>query len=813
MIMKTGVVAFDTETELICYENPVPDLICMTYSTAGTMTGSIKTPWEHDIRQQFIDAIESGQHLVGHNVAFDISILVFKYPDLLPYFLKALENGQVHDTLLREKLLMLTLYGNFEMIENNGCIQRLGYKLVDLEKKYLNLDRSDLKNDADAPRTNYAMYKNVPLNKWPSPFISYAIDDAVNTGLIYEAQEKAREHCIEITANDPFNVETFRVKISVALRLLECAGSRLDPEEVEKVSEQFTTSYNQPRLRNPLLEAGLLVKAVPEMPYAKGTKEHASFCIGHKDHPDYNKSKKVKDCTCPLKMKKGKKETNPTKPLFKYIWNLAYHNPNIQAWPSDSCVSSLKKSGLYNDVINEKAFTSAVIKSSVDKNNKAILPGDVKLKTDAEWSSSFSHLDPLLSIWAERRALRKIITDYLPKMYVNHEDGTKTPAEIIRGSFYPLCLTGRSSSSASKLYPSRNEQNVDPRVRPCTIPRENNIIVSTDYSGMELGTLAQKCINLFGSSVLGDKINAGIDTHAYLAAQIAVTLDSYFASLLLDVPINPTDTDAVYGAFAALKECKETCDSTVFCDSFKAKYRQEKNKDLNRPVLWSDFFKYYRLLAKPTGLGFPGGLGAKTMIAYAKGTYKIDLSLSLAQSLRDVWLKTYPEMEMYLNWIKKSCKDPFHAPIEIEQDDGTVKTKTFFSYDTPKGMHRARCGFCEAANGAALQAFAAEGALEGLYRVVKAMWTAEPADVLYGTIPINFIHDEILWESPEDSKVGDRVRLVEKLMVDAMEELTPNVKAGAESVAMRRWYKYAEAIWDGNKNLIAWEPPLEKKGI
>ena len=457
-----------------------------------------------------------------------------------------------------------------------------------------------------------------------------------------------------------------------------------------------------------------------------------------------------------------------------------------------------------------------------------MLPDDITLTTDDEWSSTFADLDPLLAIWNERKALAKIMTDYLPKLYYTDAEGNKSPAAIIRASFYPLCLTGRSSSSASKMYPSRNGQNVDPRIRPCTIPRNGNMLISTDYAGMELGTLAQKCVELFGHSVMADNINKDIDNHAYLAAQIAAALDVDFGAALTREGIALNDKDKVYEAFMSTKGVKEVCEAETFCNNFKTQYRQEKSKELDRPVMWDDFFKYYRRFAKPVGLGYPGGLAAATMVSFAKGTYKVDLSFEIAQRLREVWMETYPEMKLYLDWVRKQ-RDPHHSPIEVEGDDGTMKKKVFYCYDTPRGMHRARCGYCEVANGAGLQAKSAEGALEALYRVQKLVWLADydgpldeisifldtydPRALMKDALVENFLHDEILWESAIDQYAGDRVRIIEKVMVDAMEEITPNVKAGAESAAMMRWYKQAEPIWDDKNNIVPWEPEPEKKGV
>ena len=848
-------IAFDTETELMSYENPVPDLICLTHAVSGDLRGKLLTPWEQQIDILLMGWFLNDEHTVGHNISYDLSILTFKYPDLLPYIFRALDKGTIHDTLLREKLLNITKHGSIDMITFNGANIRLGYSQADLEKKYLNIDRSDLKDAEDAPRLNYAMYKDVPAVKWDEQWVSYAIDDAVNAGLIYQYQEEQRKECIEMHGYDPFVTEKYQVRKAFALRLIECVGSLLDGDKVKEVTKEYETEYNKPELRNPLIKAGLLLEAIPETPFANGALDHLISCPGHKEHPEYKKSNKVSDCGCPPKMKKAVPEKSPTKPLHQYIWNLAQTNPEIKAWPSDSTVSSLKQAGVYDDVISGGCFKKSVIASTeieqaiadefdalriasetkekveiANHNHRikvlseyqnqgftVLLPDDISLSVNEEWRSNYTALDPLLSLWDERKRLQKIITDYLPKMHYDDGSGNLVPAKIIRCGYNPLVLTGRSSGRTSSMYPSRNDQNVDPRVRPCTIPRPGNVIISTDYNGMELGTLAQKCVNLFGASELANKINAGIDTHAFLAAQIAFAMDKEFQQIVLNIHDNQNiHPDIIYDDFAQLKNVKESCESELkeFTQIYKGLY-----PDLDRPVMWSDFFNHYRTLAKPTGLGYPGGLGPATMISYAKATFGLTLTFPVAKNLREIWLETYPEMGMYLEYVSKECQDPNHGSETYVDDDGNEQQRVFYCYDTPRGMHRARCSFCEAANGQALQAFSAEGALEGLYQVTKYMWLADYDDgilaqvlpgfqripELSGCFIIAFIHDELLWECPNTSKMGEKARIVEAILVDCMQEITPNVKAGASSAAMHRWYKKAEPIWDGNK-LIPWEP-------
>lgn len=811
-------ISFDTETDRISYTNPVPEVICLTHSEAGSNSGCIVTPVETSLPALLHSWIDAGTHLIGHNIAYDMSVLAFQYPDLLPWIFYAYNAGLVHDTMIREKLLNICVHGNLDVLEVNGATVQIRYALKDLEQKYLGIDRSALKDDDDSPRLNYNIYKGVPLDKWSPEFLSYAIDDAIDTGAVFMKQEAARERCIAATGYDPLlpSLELFRTKVGFSLRLIECTGSLLDGDRVLKVAKQFEEEYNNPRLRDPLIAAGLLVPDAPPSPYANGAIDHLITCPGNPAHPLYKKGKKFKGmdaCACPPKMKAGEPEHSPQKPLFEYVWNLAGKFPElIKAWPADACIKNLKIAGQYDQVVRGGAFTKEYLTAN------PVLPDGITLTVAAEWTETFAPLDPLLSIWEERKAIRKIVTDYLPKMfYTDPATGLSSPAKIIRGAYNSMVKSGRCSSFAGKLYPSRNEQNVDPRVRPCTVPRPGNVIVSTDYNGMELGTLAQKCVQMFGYSEMANKINQGIDTHAYLAAQIAFNMDSDFAGIVTEMGLG-NNADNIFSVFKELKKVEDSCEAEL--PGFTSAYRRnhpDKFPDTgdgsDKKVQWANFFKHYRTLAKPTGLGYPGGLGAATFISYAKATFSLRLDLETAKKLKQIWLETYPEMEAYLKSIPKQMVDPHHPGEEYEDDDGVIQVDTWYAYDTPRGMHRSKCTFCECANGMGLQSFSAEGALDALNRVIETVWSAKEGDLLYGVLIIGFIHDEILYESPHDNLLGKRARAIEKIMIDAMAEITPDVKAGASSAAMYRWDKNAEGKWENdgteNERLLIWEPKEE----
>ena len=388
----------------------------------------------------------------------------------------------------------------------------------------------------------------------------------------------------------------------------------------------------------------------------------------------------------------------------------------------------------------------------------------------------FAYLDPVLSQYQHRQKLQKLVTTYIPQMYSNKE--TKEVAPVVHTTYNIIVSTGRTSSRGGNLYPSCNMQQVDPRVRNCFEPREGFLMGSSDYSAMELGTAAQRCINLFGSSVLGDIINEGIDAHEFLGAQIAYHTDDNFRASFDGVN---ADTYTIYKAFHALLD--------------------------DESGMFEDFWKHYRKFAKPTGLGFPGGLGPDTFRQYAKDTYGVTVDLATAKNLRSIWLDTFPEFNQYFNWIKKQCIDRRNSGGTFVDEDGKSKKITKYAYTTPFGLYRAGCGYCSAANGAALQGFSAEGAKLAVYSTLRECYDFSKESTLYGNVfPLAFIHDETLYEIKEDDHIQERIDRIEQLMVDAMMVITPNVQARVETALMRRWDKFAEPVHDDQGNLTVWTP-------
>jgi hypothetical protein len=79
---------------------------------------------------------------------------------------------------------------------------------------------------------------------------------------------------------------------------------------------------------------------------------------------------------------------------------------------------------------------------------------------------------------------------------------------------------------------------------------------------------------------------------------------------------------------------------------------------------------------------------------------------------------------------------------------------------------------------------------------------------------VNFVHDEIIFEFPEDEHLQYNCRHVNKIMIESMKIVIPDVLIATEGALMRRWYKEAEQLLDDAGNYQIWEPkPKIPRGI
>lgn len=441
---------------------------------------------------------------------------------------------------------------------------------------------------------------------------------------------------------------------------------------------------------------------------------------------------------------------------------------------------------------------------------------------DAEVIDAISDYDDALQEYQDRQAVGQIKKTEIPRMKWDFEDGRgERLAPVVHFPYNALVETTRTSSMASEHYPSSNGQNVDPRAKPVYKAREGWVYCGADFSTLELVTLGQTCYRLFGKSTHREVILSGRDNHTYLGAPLARRLDPNLRTVLTGL-----SKDAAHDLLAPMKKSKNPEDKKLF--------------------------KLWRGLAKPVGLGNPGGLGPVKFLSLAKKKpYWIDVKamamelppeffdeimdsdlagsvlyhhkkltgreddefawspmlkgIALALELRRVWFDIYPEMRTYFDYVKECLKDELNVATD---DEG--KPIQLFAYETPLGALRRGCTFTSVANGLGLQSPGAEGAKAAVFKINRECRDKTRNSVLFGCRPILFVHDEVITEIPEDNLMHERAARIAQLMVESMALVCEDVPIKAEPVLMHSWNKDAEPRFDDKGRLAIWTPEPQK---
>ena len=686
---------------------------------------------------EFDDCLEHclKQDMANSHIAYDMAVVFAHRPQFAPLIWEAYRDDRVSDLITREKLIALADQGDLEYLSlPNGAKEKLKWGQAFLEKRILGIDRTADKEDDDAWRTHFAVLDGMPASEYPTEAFQYALGDAVHGHELYVSQENR----VKAMPWDVLKPEKLSTRASFALYLSSCWGFAVDHEEVEVLFEKLSAVYHEYAVKEDgepaydlLLELGILNPSVPPRPHKgknhEGKAVEVLGCTPISWEPHVEKLKEMG-----IKFTKAEKSKYSKKPLGDHVRKVCEYL-KIPVPMTDGGES-----------------------------------GNKQVKFDKEVQAELAGHDDALDQYIDRQKIAKLVTTELPRMRAGR----------VHPKYDILKKTGRTSSFGNSqkdkepAYPAVNIQQIDPRVRHAYIAREGHILCSIDYSAIELVSAAQKCIDLFGESVLGDKINAGMDPHAYLGAVLARELSE--------------------GEFQGVQDNDEN-------------YKLFKNLEKHKDVSYRDFYGHYRKMAKPVGLGYPGGLGAKTFIALAKTTYYVDFvdiaggveeALTLAKKLKQIWMDTFPEMRAYFKWVTSDCVD-----IDWSGPDDTR-----FAYMSPHGMVRRNCRYTEIANGCALQTPTAEGAKIALWHLAEAMYDSSNANTLFGCHMVAFIHDEVIIELPFDDLVTARAYEAAGIMVDGMKVVMQDMKVQAEPALMHVWDKRAETVLDDNKQLIPWLP-------
>lgn len=805
-------ISLDTETFLIGPGAIAPKMVCFTTcerDEAGVLHPFLCANGDPGVEARLRSFFEAQDvRLVLHNAAYDLTVIATSYPALEPLIWQALEDGRITDTKIREQLLNLSTHGHLDSIFlPDGSAQQLSYSLSTLTLKWLGIDTSHLKEGDDIWRLNYHTLDGLRADQYPRDAVDYAQGDAQYTLQVYEEQERSKD--VEGTTETEF----FQTAADFALRWITIAGMRTDPERFAETQAMLDAELSEDKLQ-PLVDAGILRAGEPARPHARQQKK-AMELLREWLGPDVELNAKV--------VEEWRAELEGADIKFK------------DAEPSSLCKEMLQRRVLATQL--SLAFGDGIenyLGMQLDELVALAKDADIKFKTtdkggvstDSEVIQDVAEADEVLGVYQHRQSLQKLVSTELPRMMW---EGRLSPT--VHWPYKVLLETGRTSSSADKLFPSGNGQQIHPKVRPIFVPRPGGLLCSTDYSTLELVCVGQTMIDKFGYSVHADKINAGYDLHAYLGAQLALKLSPQFRELMRASGVNPDDADDTYELFRSLK------------------------KDL------PDFYKHWRKFAKPIGLGFPGGLGSYKMLSLAKKTYGVNIveeaeklfadhpelfdrqsfaivywaaklykmpkestewtptlkGIALAKMLRDIWLDTYPEMREYFALFQSERRrkkgDLFGGLFDGEgnineaDDAEQIAASGDFTYSSPFGMVRAGCTYTSAANGEAMQTPAAEGFKTAVFNLVRECRLGR----LKGRAQVvNEIHDETIVEIFDAAEAHEVAMVIKEIMEGSMQVVIRDVKVTAAPCLMERWFKEAEPEFDATGRLIPWRPKPPK---
>jgi hypothetical protein len=421
--------------------------------------------------------------------------------------------------------------------------------------------------------------------------------------------------------------------------------------------------------------------------------------------------------------------------------------------------------------------------------------------------SEYAHLDPLLGAWVVYEKQTTLCQFFA---------GLREP--VVRPSYHVLQRTGRTSCST----PNVQQVPRDGRFRQAFVASPGHLLLAVDYSYVELVTLAAVCLKRYGRSVLADVIRAGVDPHCYTA------------SMVLGVPL-----EQFMG--------------------WKAYDTEAEVNGVRRPL--RDHFKVARQAAKPVNFGVPGGLGAASLVAYARHTYKVEMTLEQAQAFRSKLItEVYPELDRYLSedgmavlagnlgapaeqlwealdprgdrapfvaagvrnvvsgkavnaqgrpytegylnrvWgaLIRCCRDP-DLRGELARGQGSkALADRLFRTGVVTLTGRVRAGVeYSQSRNTPFQGLASDGAKLALWALTRE-----------GFRVVGFVHDEVLIEVPDRGGYADlaEVERVEAVMCGAMRSvLVGDLPVECEATLSRRWSKDAKRVVEGDR-VLPWEP-------
>lgn len=260
--------AWDTETFRFGPGLQAPPLVCMSYCHAG---GSGLVGYK-EAEALFEELIYDDEYLlIGHNIAYDLAVIAAQYPRFLRPIFEAYEKGRITDTLVRQKLLDISI-GHFRGYhkvksakeQKKGSASQtywVGYSYT-LDDCYYRATRRRL--DKDTWRTRYGELRDTPVEEWPEGAREYARMDAEATWDVYQWQKESEVRIRQkfgvlkthVKEAKPLDDEFRQAKAAWWLHLTKVHGIRTNPRNLSELQQEIDKHYR--RLEDLLKLEGLV---------------------------------------------------------------------------------------------------------------------------------------------------------------------------------------------------------------------------------------------------------------------------------------------------------------------------------------------------------------------------------------------------------------------------------------------------------------------------------------------------------------------------------------------------------------------------
>jgi len=562
-------VTLDFETELIAPGLQAPPPVCAS-TARETPEGPHGVVCPTTELKDLIHRLLTEATIVGHNIAgFDAPVML-AWLDCTDLLFKAFDESRILDTMLVERIAEIGCFTTRKKLTFDNLCRAHGVRLP---------------NKDPVVRLSYGPLRNRPLSEYSEAQILYSLEDAT---LLLELWQRQKERWIDRGKVRLADV-AFLTKKMFAHNLTRAWGLRTDPERTDDLRREAHAHVEA--LREAALDTGFVERIKP----------HWSLPADHERYQEFK--------------------------TFHARWRKGQTSPEEQAsWAEQGAkfVEFKKNMSAIRAVVTE-AYEG---NPPMTKPQRGVDPERHKAQVATSAAVLLESGDPRLEAFENYGSWSTVLNKDMPILLAGHEDPIHSKfgvADTLRvTSSKPNTMNFKRDAPGDTTHTSTRG------IRECFIPRVGYCYVAIDHSMLELCTLAQVIVWCLRRWDLADRLNAGVDPHSHLGAEI------------VGVP---------YDTFLAHKKEGE--------------------------------YKNARDCAKPVNFGCPGGMQAKTMTFYAKQSYRIVRPFEFWRDLILLWQQMNPDSVEYLRWIR-TLK---HGDRYDSQIPGTGVHRRGMTYCTAANTH------------------------------------------------------------------------------------------------------------------------------